>query len=156
MAIFMSQAELERVGTDVGVVVARAEAYIVDLQQQLETQRARADAAAINVEQTCGLIEQKFLSLTDQYAQLEQEKESTTATLERRSTELAQAQAHCHRLELEAVSSRAAGVESTFWLSEQFDQLGVLQSCYVDKAGWRSGEAFIRAGGASESKARIA
>jgi len=108
MPLFMSDAELEREGGDVSVVVSRAEVYIRELQQQVETHKARADAAAINAEQTCALIEQKFLALTAQFSLLENEKEQTVATMERRSTELAQVQAQMHKLEIEAVCVAAS------------------------------------------------
>lgn len=103
MPLFMSDAEFQREKDNVNAVVVHADVFIRDLQQQLETHRARADAVAINAEQTCALIEQKFLALSSQFSQLENEKEQTVATLGRRSTELAQAQAQIHKLEIEAV-----------------------------------------------------
>lgn len=105
MPLFMSDSELEREQGNVHAVVSKADAFIRELQEQLETQKARADAVTINAEQTCSLIEQKFLALSAQFSQLENEKDQSFATLERRSTELAQAQAQIHKLEIEAVRS---------------------------------------------------
>lgn len=96
-----SEFEIEHVNVD--AVVSKADAFIRGLQEQVETHKARADATAINAEQTCALIEQKFLTLSGQFSQLENEKEQSFATLERRSTELAQAQGQIHKLEIEAV-----------------------------------------------------
>uniref|UniRef100_A0A7I4FVD3 Nucleoprotein TPR/MLP1 domain-containing protein n=1 Tax=Physcomitrium patens TaxID=3218 RepID=A0A7I4FVD3_PHYPA len=103
MPLFMSDSELEREQGNVHAVVSKADAFIRELQEQLETQKARADAVTINAEQTCSLIEQKFLALSAQFSQLENEKDQSFATLERRSTELAQAQAQIHKLEIEAI-----------------------------------------------------
>ncbi|CAM6077498.1 unnamed protein product [Sphagnum tenellum] len=118
MPLFMSDAELEREGGDVSVVVSRAEVYIRELQQQVETHKARADAAAINAEQTCALIEQKFLALTAQFSLLENEKEQTVATMERRSTELAQVHAQMHKLEIEAIKHHSTTERLSFELGE--------------------------------------
>ncbi|CAK9875904.1 unnamed protein product [Sphagnum jensenii] len=118
MPLFMSDVELEREGGDVSVVVSRAEVYIRELQQQVETHKARADAAAINAEQTCALIEQKFLALTAQFSLLENEKEQTVATMERRSTELAQVQAQMHKLEIEAIKHHSTTERLSFELGE--------------------------------------
>lgn len=98
MATYFSDEELkQRAGEDVVE-------YVHELRLQVETHKARADAAVINAEQACSLIEQKFLSLTEQFGQLEHEKQQSMATLERRSGELAQAQGKAHKLELDAVS----------------------------------------------------
>lgn len=103
MPLFMTDSELEVERGNVEAVVVKADGFIRALQEQVETHKARADAAAINAEQTCALIEQKFLILSGQFSQLENEKEQSFATLERRSTELAQAQGQIHKLEIEAV-----------------------------------------------------
>lgn len=98
MAAFISDEELKLKAGDEVV------AYVHELRLQVETHKARADAAVINAEQACSLIEQKFLSLTEQFGQLEHEKQQSMATLERRAGELGQAQGKVHKLELDAVS----------------------------------------------------
>ncbi|KAJ7568540.1 hypothetical protein O6H91_01G036800 [Diphasiastrum complanatum] len=100
MPLFMSEEELDKAGDNVGAVVARADACIGELQVQLETQRARAGAASINAEQNCLLIEQKYMSLVAQCSRVETENSQLHSALERRSAELAQAQANLHKLEL--------------------------------------------------------
>ncbi|BBN12065.1 nucleoprotein TPR [Marchantia polymorpha subsp. ruderalis] len=112
MAAFLSDDELQRRGGDEVV------AYVYKLRQQLEIHKAQADAAVINAEQTCVLIEQKFLSLTAQFAQLENEKQQSAATLERRSGELAQAQSQAHKLELDAIKHESDMERVSFELSE--------------------------------------
>lgn len=118
MPLFMTDVEFERERGNVNAVVTQADVYIRDLQQQLETHKARADAAAINAEQTCALIEQKYLTLTAQFSQVENEKEQSFATLERRSTELAQAQAQIHKLEIEAIKHNSATERLSFEVGE--------------------------------------
>lgn len=108
MPLFMSDSELEKERGNLEAVVFKADAFIRGLQEQVETHKARADATAINAEQTCALIEQKFLILSGQFSQLENEKEQSFATLERRSTELAQAQGQIHKLEIEAIKHHSA------------------------------------------------
>ncbi|KAL2641779.1 hypothetical protein R1flu_009366 [Riccia fluitans] len=112
MAPFLSDEELrQRGGEDVVE-------FVHDLRQQLETHKARADAAVINAEQTCALIEQKYLSVTAQFSQLENEKQQSIATLERRSGELAQAQSQVHKLELDAIKHESDLERLAFELSE--------------------------------------
>jgi len=103
MPLFMTDSEFEKEHVNVDAIVSKADAFIKGLQEQVETHKARADATAINAEQTCALIERKFLILSGQFSQLENEKEQSFVTLERRSTELAQAQGQIHKLEIEAV-----------------------------------------------------
>lgn len=112
----MTDSELEKERVNVDAIVSKADAFVRALQEQVETQKARADATAINAEQTCALIEQKFLILSGQFSQLENEKEQSFATLERRSTELAQAQGQIHKLEIEAVRPH-------FWIKLSWKQL---------------------------------
>ncbi|KAL3677732.1 hypothetical protein R1sor_020688 [Riccia sorocarpa] len=112
MAPFLSDEELRQRGGDDVVE------YVYDLRQQLETHKARADAAVINAEQTCALIEQKFLSLTTQFTQVENEKHQSIATLERRSGELGQAQSQIHKLELDAIKHESDLERISFELNE--------------------------------------
>lgn len=103
MPLFISDSELHSLGSDLPSVVQRADSFIHDLLQQLETHKARADAASITAEQSCAIIEQKFLALSSQFKQLEHEKAQLDSALEQRSAELAQAQAQLHKLELESM-----------------------------------------------------
>ncbi|GLJ39263.1 hypothetical protein SUGI_0801170 [Cryptomeria japonica] len=104
MPLFISDTELRDSGGDVSFVVEKADAFIRELQDEVETCRARADAASITAEQSCALLEQKYISLSGQFTQLENEKVRLTSALDRRATELAQAQAQAHKLELAVVS----------------------------------------------------
>ncbi|KAH9316461.1 hypothetical protein KI387_025088, partial [Taxus chinensis] len=103
MPVFISDTELNDLGGDASIIVEKAEGFIRELQEQLETCNARADAASITAEQSCALLEQKYISLSGQFTQIENEKTQLAAALDKRATELAQAQAQAHKLELRAV-----------------------------------------------------
>ncbi|CAI5462690.1 unnamed protein product, partial [Closterium sp. Yama58-4] len=103
MPLFLSEEELQALEGDVRAVARKAEEQIGSLLRQLETHKAQADAAEINAEQTCSLIEQKYLAVTDENAQLEREKGYLTADLDQKSAELAEIKAQVHRLQLEGI-----------------------------------------------------
>lgn len=105
MPLFVSDAELQEAANscNISVIVQKADAYIRELQQQLETSKAQGDATAITAEQNCALLEQKYFSLSGQFSQIENEKSQLTAALDKRATELAQVQAQTHKLELGAI-----------------------------------------------------
>ncbi|CAI7858225.1 unnamed protein product, partial [Closterium sp. NIES-53] len=103
MPLFLTEEELQAVEGDVRAVARKAEEQIGSLLRQLETHKAQADAAEINAEQTCSLIEQKYLAVTDENAQLEREKGFLTADLDQKAAELAEIKAQVHRLQLEGI-----------------------------------------------------
>eukprot|EP00850_Spirogloea_muscicola_P002409 SM000009S23538 [mRNA] locus=s9:661826:679755:+ [translate_table: standard] len=117
MPTFMPDDELAAAveAGDVAAVAMRADEFARAVVLQLESTRARADAAKIDAEQTCSLIEQKYMAVNSENAQLEQEKAQLTVALETRSTELAEARAAAHLLELEAMKKdgelQRAGVQ---------------------------------------------
>ncbi|CAI5986804.1 unnamed protein product [Closterium sp. NIES-65] len=103
MPLFLTEEELQAVDGDVRAVARKAEEQIGSLLRQIETHKAQADAAEINAEQTCSLIEQKYLAVTDENAQLEREKGFLTADLDQKAAELAEIKAQVHRLQLEGI-----------------------------------------------------
>ncbi|GJP70929.1 hypothetical protein CLOP_g1822, partial [Closterium sp. NIES-67] len=103
MPLFLSEEELQAFQGDVRAVARKAEEQLASLLRQLETHKAQADAAEINAEQTCSLIEQKYLAVTDENAQLERDKGFLTADLDQKAAELAEIKAQVHRLQLEAI-----------------------------------------------------
>ncbi|GBG81737.1 hypothetical protein CBR_g33916 [Chara braunii] len=103
MPLFVSDIEYDAVRHDVSAVVARADEKVRELLIQVEVQKARADAAAINAEQTCALLEQKYLALAAEQSQLEQDKDQLASSLAERSAELAEAKSQAQQLQLEAV-----------------------------------------------------
>ena len=106
MPIFITDDDLARHSNDASYVVAQADKFIRGLQSELETVRAAADAASITAEQTCSLLEQKFLALSAEFSKLESQNAQLQSSLDDRLSELAQAQAQKHQLHLQAVSTR--------------------------------------------------
>ncbi|XP_044468309.1 nuclear-pore anchor isoform X3 [Mangifera indica] len=103
MPLFVSDEEMSRLSNDAVALAAKADAYIRDLQSELDTVKARADAASITAEQTCSLLEQKFISLTEDYSKLESEHAQLKISLDERVKELAQFHAEKHQLHLQSI-----------------------------------------------------
>lgn len=106
MPSFISDDEFERLKTanDVSTLAEKADSYIRDLCANLETVKAEADAAAITAEQTCSLLEHKYLSLSSEFSSLESRYSQLDANLQQRNSELAQVQSDKHQLHLKFVS----------------------------------------------------
>ncbi|KAA8523384.1 hypothetical protein F0562_009807 [Nyssa sinensis] len=103
MPLFLSEEEYERCSHDVSLVAEKADAFVRELYGQLETVKAQADAAAITAEQTCSLLEQKYVSLSSEFAKLESQNSQLNSTLEQRLSELAQVQADKHQIHLKSI-----------------------------------------------------
>ncbi|XP_058095907.1 nuclear-pore anchor-like isoform X2 [Magnolia sinica] len=103
MPLFLSDEEFQRCADDVSVVAEKADAYIRELQRQLETVRAQADASAITAEQACALLDQKYISLSSDYAKIESQNAQLSSALEQRLSELAESQSQKHQLHLKAI-----------------------------------------------------
>ncbi|GKV46204.1 hypothetical protein SLEP1_g53206 [Rubroshorea leprosula] len=103
MPLFISDEELSQLPNDVGAVAERADAYIRELYAELETAKAKADASAITAEQTCSLLEQKFLSLSGEFGSVQSQNGQLQSSLDERLAELAQAQAQKHQLHLQSI-----------------------------------------------------
>ncbi|KAL0867351.1 hypothetical protein Bca101_046469 [Brassica carinata] len=107
MPLFMPDDELARLSSSdsaASVVVAeRADEYIRKLYAELDSVRAKADAASITAEQTCSLLEQKYLSLSHDFASLESRNAQLQSDLDGRLAELAESQAEKHQLHLQSI-----------------------------------------------------
>ncbi|KAG2372296.1 Nuclear-pore anchor [Vigna angularis] len=90
MPLFLSDEEFSRCSGDGAAVAAKADAFIRGLLHELDTVRAKADAADINAEQNCSLIEQKYLSLTAEFSKLEAHVADLQSSLSQRLRELAE------------------------------------------------------------------
>lgn len=131
MPLFISDDELARHSNDVGYVAAKADDFIRGLQAELETVRAAADAAAITAEQTCSLLEQKFLSLSSEFSKLESQNAQLQSSLDARLSELAEVQAQKHQLHLQSVLSFSLSfcivlIQATFMLLNFFFSISFL------------------------------
>ncbi|PON79571.1 Nucleoprotein TPR/MLP [Trema orientale] len=103
MPLFVSDEDFSRLRHDAVSVADRADAFIRDLQKELDTVRAQADAAAITAEQTCSLLEQKYLSLSSDLSHLQCQNAQLQSSLDHRISELAQVQAQRHQLHLQTI-----------------------------------------------------
>lgn len=103
MPLFVSDEDFSRHGNDATWVADKADAFIRDLQTELETFRAQNDAASITAEQTCSLLEQKYLSLSDEFSKLESQYAQLQSSLDHRLSEVAELQSQKHQLHLQSV-----------------------------------------------------
>ncbi|KAF6136667.1 hypothetical protein GIB67_016123 [Kingdonia uniflora] len=104
MPLFLSDEDFERCSNNVSLVAEKADSFIRDLQRQLETVRAQADAASITAEQTCALLEQRYISLSSDFARLESRNAQLNGSIEKHLSELAAVQAEKHQLHLKDIS----------------------------------------------------
>ncbi|KAL0725759.1 hypothetical protein Bca4012_040358 [Brassica carinata] len=122
MPLFMPDDELARLSSSdsaASVVVAeRADEYIRKLYAELDSVRAKADAASITAEQTCSLLEQKYLSLSHDFASLESRNAKLQSDLDGRLAELAQSQAEKHQLHLQSIEKDGELERMTTEMSE--------------------------------------
>ncbi|KAK7323970.1 hypothetical protein VNO77_27474 [Canavalia gladiata] len=103
MPLFISDEEFSQCSGDAANVAAKADAFIRGLLNELDTVRAKADAADINAEQNCSLIEQKYLSLTGEFSKLESQVSDLQLSLDQRLRELSEAQSQNHQIQLQSV-----------------------------------------------------
>ena len=128
MPIFITDDDLARHSNDASYVAAKADTFIRGLQRELETVRAAADAASITAEQTCSLLEQKFLALSAEFSKLESQNAQLQSSLDDRLSELAQAQAQKHQLHLQAVSTR---IFNSSFFAMPVCHFSTIQGCYL-------------------------
>ncbi|KAH9616173.1 hypothetical protein KSS87_023924 [Heliosperma pusillum] len=105
MPAFISDEEFAAVlaAGDVHTVVEKADAFIQSLNSDIEAEKAKADAASITAEQTCSILEQKFISLSSEFSAVESRNLQLNCDLQQRSSELAQMQSEKHQLYLKFI-----------------------------------------------------
>lgn len=103
MPLFVSEEEFRLISDDATAVVERADAAIRDLHRQLDTLKAESDASSIAAEQNCALLEQRYETLSSDLGRVRAENTQLSASLEKRLSEIADAQAEKHQLHLKAV-----------------------------------------------------
>ncbi|KAL6196869.1 hypothetical protein ACLB2K_032482 [Fragaria x ananassa] len=104
MPLFVSDEEFSGHRDDAAWVAEKADAFIRNLYTDLDTVKAQNDAASITAEQTCSLLEQKYLSLSDEYSKLESELAQLKSSFDERLTELAEVQSQKYQLNLQAIN----------------------------------------------------
>ncbi|XP_039055568.1 nuclear-pore anchor-like isoform X2 [Hibiscus syriacus] len=103
MPLFISLDELSLLSDDGAAVAERADAFIRELNRELETAKAKADAAVITAEQNCSLLEQKFLSISGELSDLQSQNAQLQSSRDVKLAELAQVQAEKHQLHLQSI-----------------------------------------------------
>ncbi|KAL0009589.1 hypothetical protein SO802_011091 [Lithocarpus litseifolius] len=105
MPLFMTEEEFRRCvqANDAGSVAEKADAYIRELFKQVETVRAEADAGSITAEQTCSLLEQKYISLSSEFAKLDSQNAQLQSSLDRHLADLALLQSNKHQQNLHSI-----------------------------------------------------
>lgn len=101
--LFISDEDFSRHSNDVAFIAQKADSFIQGLHSELETVRAQADAASITAEQTCSLLDQKFLSLSAEFSDLQSQNAQLHTTHELRLSELAEVKSQKHQLSLLSV-----------------------------------------------------
>ncbi|XP_074591609.1 nuclear-pore anchor-like isoform X2 [Curcuma longa] len=104
MPLFLSEEEFRLISDDAAAVAERADAAIRDLHRQLDTLKAESDASSISTEQNCALLEQRYETLSSDFARVRAENAQLSASLEKRLLEIADAQAEKHQLHLKAIA----------------------------------------------------
>ncbi|KAJ0725075.1 putative nucleoprotein TPR/MLP1 [Helianthus annuus] len=103
MPLFISDEEYARCSHDASLISQKADAYIKQLYNQLETEKAQHDASSITAEQTCSILEQKYVSLKSEFVTLQSQHAQLSSTLEERVSEVAQIQADKHQIYLQSI-----------------------------------------------------
>ncbi|XP_062012161.1 nuclear-pore anchor [Rosa rugosa] len=104
MPLFVSDEEFSGHRDDVAWVAEKADAFIRNLYTELDTVKAQNDAASITAEQTCSLLEQKYLSLSDEHSKLESELAQLKSSFDERLSELAEVQSQKYQLNLQSIT----------------------------------------------------
>lgn len=104
MPLFLSDDEFARCSGDAALVAEKADEFIKKLFKELETVKAESDAASITAEQTCSLLEQKYLSLSSEFSELQSRCAQLQSSLDERLSELADVQAQKHQHHLQCVT----------------------------------------------------
>lgn len=107
MPLFCSSDEYETIQQDGPALAARADVYVrsllADMEAAKSAETARMEAARITNETNVSNLEQKFLGVTDELTQLEEQKIALERDLEDQATELARVKNQAHQLVLAAV-----------------------------------------------------
>ncbi|CAA3028939.1 nuclear-pore anchor [Olea europaea subsp. europaea] len=103
MPLFLSENEFQQCSHDASLVAEKADSFIRGLYNQLDTVKAEADAASITAEQTCSLLEQKYISLTAEFTALQSQHSQLTSSVDERASELQQLQSEKKQLALQSI-----------------------------------------------------
>ncbi|KAL0328683.1 UNVERIFIED_CONTAM: Nuclear-pore anchor [Sesamum calycinum] len=128
MPLFISEEEFRRCSGDAGLVAEKADVFIRELYSQIETVKAEADAASITFEQTCSIIEQKYVSLSAEHSSLQSQHSELNSSLEQRTSELGQLQSEKQQLLLQSVNLTENAASKEARVADLESELGRLQA----------------------------
>ncbi|CAI9760212.1 unnamed protein product [Fraxinus pennsylvanica] len=103
MPLFLSDDEFQRYSHDASLVAEKADLFIRGLYNRLETVRAEADAASITAEQTCSLLEQKYVSLTAEFSVIQSQHSQLSSSVDQSASELQLLQSEKKQLVLQSI-----------------------------------------------------
>ncbi|GAA0149677.1 primary active transporter [Lithospermum erythrorhizon] len=103
MPLFLSDEEFERTSHDANAVAEKADAFIRRLYTELDTVKAEADAASITAEQTCALLEQKFVALSNEHNVLQLKLTEFNASVDGTAKRIAEVEADKQRIQLNSI-----------------------------------------------------
>ncbi|GJV00733.1 hypothetical protein Tco_1330003 [Tanacetum coccineum] len=89
MPLFLTDEEYTRYSHDPSLITQKADSFIKNLYNQLETEKAQFDAQSIIAEQTCALLEQKYVSLKGEFDSLQLRCDELKSAAEDRLSEVA-------------------------------------------------------------------
>ncbi|XP_047326588.1 nuclear-pore anchor-like [Impatiens glandulifera] len=104
MPLFLTDEEFDQCSNDASLVSEKADSFIRQLYAEHETVKAMAAAASITAEQTCSILEQKYVSLSSEFNQIETQNAQLNTTLEQRLSDLTQVQAEKHQALLKCIA----------------------------------------------------
>ncbi|KAM7250664.1 hypothetical protein ACFE04_022547 [Oxalis oulophora] len=119
MPLFITDNELSSLSNNASGVADKADAYIRQLNAELETVIAQSEAERITSEQTCSLIEHKYVSLSNEYESLHDEKSQLQSSLDERLAELADVKAQNRQLHLQSIEKDGELEKLAMEVSEQ-------------------------------------
>lgn len=103
MPLFITDEEYTRYSHDPSLITQKADSFIKDLYNQLETEKAQFDAQSITAEQTCALLEQKYVSLKVEFDSLQLLCDELKSKDEERLSEVAKVQADKHQIYIQSI-----------------------------------------------------
>nr|GEV17082.1 nuclear-pore anchor [Tanacetum cinerariifolium] len=103
MPLFLTDEEYTRYSHDPSLIIQKADSFIKNLYNQLETEKAQFDAQSITAEQTCALLEQKYVSLKGEFDSLQLRCDELKSAAEDRLSEVANAQADKHQIYIQSI-----------------------------------------------------
>eukprot|EP00899_Mesostigma_viride_P025375 jgi/Mesvir1/6021/Mv00765-RA.1 len=139
MPLFVSNEEFVVLAADPAALAAKADEKISAMVVEIETLKARSDAATISAEQTCAALERRYIALEKDRAVIEADRQSLRKSLANTTSELATVKSRVHSLQLAIVEKdgeiERRGVEIRELHSSKRSVLDLLEEKNVEIRG---------------------